>query len=196
MFLWAIPTGAQQRPALPGESVDVIVQPASWVPFRADIERNTVQVGRFWRDRNGSSRLQWDAADQEGRTIVIENVPQAKYYVYRPATGWTVQPMVLPTLGWRPLPLPRLDAGVPVIEDSRAAYERVWQRMRERRVPLLNHFAVRRESLENGTIDRYVRILVGDVADGLFTPPANARPTVLDEPGGIVAQPVGRNVAQ
>ncbi len=153
-------------------------------------------MGRFWRDRTGSTRLQSDAPDQEGRTIVIENVPQSKYYVYRPATGWTVQRMVLPTLGWRPLPLPRLDAGVPVIEDGRAGYERVWQRVRERRVPLLNHFAVRRESLDNGTVDRYVRILVGDAADGLFTPPTNARPTVLDEPGGIVAQPVGRNIAQ
>ena len=153
------------------------------------IERNGVPVGRFWRDRNGSTRQQWDA---EGRTIVIENVRQAKYYVFRPLKGWTVQPMMLPTQGWVPQPMPRRDAGTTVVEEGRDAYERVWQRVRERRVALLNFFPVRQESLDTGVVDRYVRIVVGDVADALFTPPATATPVVLDEPGGIVARPLGR----
>ena len=164
--------------------------------FKADIERNAAPIGRFWRDRNGSTRLQWDLPDSDGRTIIIENVAQSKYYVYRPLKGWTVQPMVLPTQGWQPPPVPRVDAGTAVTEDGREAYERVWQRVRERRVALLNFFPVRRESLDTGVVDRYVRIAIGDVADALFAPPAAATPVIVDEPGGIVARPLGRRSGQ
>jgi len=44
-----------------------------------DGERDGVQIGSFWRDRNGSTRLQLDQPDAAGRTIIIENVPQARY---------------------------------------------------------------------------------------------------------------------
>ncbi len=185
-----------QQPAAPGDFSDVIAQPATWVPFHADVERNGVQVGRFWRDRNGSTRLQLDVPDAAGRAIMIENVPEARYYVYRPATGWTVQPMLLPTQGWRPQPMPRLDAGIAVLEDGLSAYERVRLRQRERHVPALNFFVVRRESLDDGSVERYRRILVADPPAGAFAPPANATVTALEQPGGIIARPAPRGGGQ
>jgi hypothetical protein len=66
------------------------------VALRSVVEIDGVPAGRFWRDAHGSMRLELDVPDAEGRTIVIHNIPQATYYVYRPAGGWTAQPMLLP----------------------------------------------------------------------------------------------------
>jgi hypothetical protein len=187
---------AAQTPQVPAPiTTDVLAQPATWVPFQSVVEHNGVAAGRFWRDAQGSTRLELDAPDSRGRVICIENIPQATYYVFRPASGWTAQPMWLPTTGWQPRPVARVEAGTVVVEDGWSAYERLRGPTRERRAPALNFFAVTREQ-PDGTVERHRQIVVGDVPADLFAPPSGATVTVLTQPGGIVARPAPRGGAQ
>ena len=187
---WATIATAQE-PARPDLRA-VVAQPATWVAFQATLERNGVPVGRFLRDAQGSTRLELDAPDEHGRLVMIQNVPQAKYYVFRPGAGWTVQPMVLPTGGYRPLPVRRLDAGQPVSETEAGltVFEQARLDRRERRAPALNFFAVVQESADGLTIERYRSIQMTAPPASAFVPPAGVSLTELGEPGGIVARPM------
>jgi hypothetical protein len=195
-LLGAATLGAQDVPVRPRPSMEAVAQPATWVAFRSVVERDGVAIGRFWRDARGSTRLELDSPDAHGRTIIIENVPAATYYVFRPASGWTAQPMVLPTGGWTPLPVARMDVGTPVTEAGLPAYERVTGTRRERRAPALNFFPIVRERLDDGSVERHRDILLGDVGASLFRPPFGVNVTERPDPGGIVALPMPRGGGQ
>jgi hypothetical protein len=180
-----------QEPARP-DTRELVPQPMAWVAFQATLERNGVAVGRFLRDGHGSTRLELEAPDERGRMVIIHNVPQATYYVYRPGSGWTAQPMVLPTTGYLPVPVRRMDAGAARSEavEGYAVFEQSRGTGRERRAPALNFFAVVRESADGLTVERYRGIQVATPPASAFVPPAGAAIIELREPGGIVARPV------
>jgi hypothetical protein len=183
-----------QRPPAPGTAPDVAPQPTTWVPFQSVLEENGVTVGRFWRDAEGSTRLERSAPDAEGRTIIIENVTSARYYVYRPATGWTAQPMLLPTTGWHPREVQRSVIGTPVAEpiEGYTAHERATPEALERVAAGLNFLPLVRQRSADGVTERHRNVTVGDVPASHFEPPGDAAVTVLDTPGGIVARPASK----
>ena len=117
---------AQERPVLPGATEAMFPQPATWVAVSAVIERDGVAVGQFRRAADGSTRIEWATPDASGRTIEIRNIGQRRFYTYGPATGWTAQPMLLPTQGWVPPRVSVRAAGVKVAttQDGYDVYER------------------------------------------------------------------------
>jgi hypothetical protein len=196
-LLFAVPVIGQE-PQVPGGRVTrAVTQPVPWVAFHAVVERDGVEIGQFWRDDKGSTRLELFAPDAEGHTILIQNIPTAIYYAYRPATGWTAQPMLLPSTGWHPQPVAVAEAGTTAREavEGLPTRERLTVEGLALRAAALNFFPLVRQ-LADGTVERHRRVQIGAVSGRLFVPPDGAVVVPLADPGGIVARPAQQGGAR
>jgi hypothetical protein len=67
-------------------AVELIPQPADWVPFTADVlithaDGGESVYGRFYRDTHGCTRLETGPKGQQG-VISIHNIPRSEYYTW------------------------------------------------------------------------------------------------------------------
>jgi hypothetical protein len=192
LMMMSASVGAQQPPVFPGDMSDPYPQPTTWTAVEAAVKVNGAPAGRFWRASDGSTRLERLTPDAAGVTIQIRNIPQAKYYVYRPLGGWTVHPMVLPTGGWHPVPVSRRALGSKVADVPFEVYEqRKSLTVIERRVPQLN-FLIVSEVLPDGTNRTLTDLQLREPALSLFQPPAKTTVASSTIAAGIVALPSSR----
>jgi hypothetical protein len=183
---------AQQIPVFLGDTSDAYPQPTTWTAVEAAVKVNGAPAGRFWRSSDGSTRLERLTPDAAGVTIEIRNIPQAKYYVYRPQGGWTRHPMVLPTGGWHPVPVSRRALGSKLADLPFEVYEhRKSLTVIEGRVPQLNFLTVS-EVLPDGTSRTLTDLQLREPAATLFQPPATATVASSNIAAGIVALPSSR----
>jgi hypothetical protein len=182
---------------------DEIPQPATWVPFQADLLVTTPEAplvrGRFLRGSDGSTRLETGPEGQPDRLVWINNLTQGLSY-RRHRGDWSFTELPLPEGGFHP-GLFRFRTGMtglvklnsPVLVNSQSqllssdahqttgatafdAVRYVNPRGNVRiLVPELNFFAIVRQDLETGRREVYFNIDVPRTPEPhLFHPPAGA----------------------
>lgn len=179
-------------------------QPATWVPFEADVtilspgEPNI--VGRFYRSSDGSTRLVTESEDRSQRVISIKNVSQQRLYILTRGGAWLSNPMTLPRNGWRPPQFAAGRAGIGEVPLSQQVegfqvYRQTLQGddVVHLRAPALNFFPIVRQDLLSGKRQIYSNIRLIEPPAGLFTPPPGAAVRDRPEPKGIVAAPASGN---
>ena len=185
---------AQEATVVPGaERGRSVEAPAAWVPLRAALVIDGEAAGRWWRGADGSTRVDRLAPDRRGVTIEIRHIATRRYYEYRPASGWTAHPMLLPTQGWEPDTLAPMTLGARV-SDARSAHEVFEVRTRrgpERHIPALNFLKVS-EYLPDGRSQVLTEIVSVAPPDDLWQPPRGAAVLESHIPRGIVALPAPR----
>jgi hypothetical protein len=93
---------AQQAAAIQEISI-----PSEWVAFQANVSKSglggKVVHGRFYRNQDGSERLETGPTISDIRVIDIKNVSKSKHYLFTAASrSWRVDPMLLPPSGYKP----------------------------------------------------------------------------------------------
>lgn len=180
-------------------NVVIVPQPATWVPFSADIkrvgaEKGTVWVGRFYRASDGSTRSETGRSLDSIDTVGIKNIEGRTFYLWSKSRGsWTAQPMDLPPWGWQPRPRhlsPRMGAVAQKVEGFDLMLSINKQRM-VYESPQLNFFplvAVEPCAVATATACGvwHSNIVLGEQPPSYFLPQAGASLEWLSEPGGIV----------
>ena len=178
-------------------SVEQATPPTEFVPFSAELRMvwsdGSTHVGRFYRDRNGSTREETGRSLDAIDTIAIKNIPKGEFYSWGDPRPWTVQPMDLPPQGWLPPPRSRAgddwessvqtnEEGLEVVRSGTA--QGVFEE-----APQLNFFPVSMlQPCESGELEcglRYFNIRVRDQPPEFFEPPGGVVLDRLLEPGGI-----------
>jgi len=188
--------------ALPQQPPELVPAPTNWVPFSADFRgtgvlpggEGSATVGKFYRNSDGSERLETRIASRAGLgTVNIKNIPESHFYVFMRDRGWTVQPMILKPTGHKPSLYPVDTPGLrrsDTIVDGFDTYELVNSNTGTVRtvVPALNFFEVLREGGASGNKLQYNNIRLEEPPSELFRPPLGVAITEISEPGGIVYQ--------
>ena len=183
-------------------------QPSDWVPFSADVEVSVPGdatrkpyklVGRFYRDQNGSERLETGPENEPipGLTttaISIKNIPSERFYSYSVQVGWISQPMKLPAGGWKPKAM-YTNAERPLHTDQIEGFDvyratgpagDTWLL-----APALNGLALVEQVLRHGHRQVYSHIRLGPQSADLFEPPSGTELLVSAEFGGIITANAG-----
>ena len=165
--------------------------PSTWVAFTADMVRTAPGgsvYGHFFRDADGSTRLESGPSLTDMRLIDVKNVTEEATYYFTEQTGWTRHPMKLEGKGW----LPQTRPSRPPSEGRAVQYENFegWtltgpNGQMEIQIPALNFFAAD-SSRANGTRMRYSNIQIRAVDRALFAPPPGAAIVYSDKPEGII----------
>jgi hypothetical protein len=190
--------GVYTRSALSQSAGQLIPQPASWVPFSAELrdvrEDGAVTVGRFYRASDGSTRSETGPSLDNIRVVGINAISNATFYLWHADRGWTAQPMQLPPFGWNPTPtifnsqmtgVTDKVEGFTVIRMVVGGNDRVAFVAPELNLfPLIVSYPCRGRTAQCGTV--HFNIRVGEQPQEYFAPAEDALITRREEPGGIV----------
>jgi hypothetical protein len=165
--------------------------PHDWVAFSADItvktaSGETISNGKYWRTKDGSDRLETNAAARSP-VVQIRNVSASLCYRFREGF-WTAQPMVLPSNGWRP-PFKTIKPGSNRVMVGGFVGYRISSDRGDYviRVPELNFFDVLTFTAKDRRYEEYFSVTLGEPDPNLFLPPTNVFVKQLTQPGGIIA---------
>lgn len=191
---------ADQTPAtMPASGTELIQQPATWVPFSAELENTTGGgeqfAGRYYQGSDGSTRYETGPGPvlTEITAVGIKNIRRQKFYSFSRRDGWTEQPMQLPPGGWHPSPtLARIYTATDETLDGLHLVKQESSRSVTWVAPELNLFAVRIDIRDCGgpgrtCSTRFFNIRREPQPDALFElPPDAGAVTPLSAPGGII----------
>jgi hypothetical protein len=182
------------------DQAEVIVGPAQWVAFTANLTRVHTNgqkfFGRYYQRADGSTRSESGSKPGTVDVVAIKNVAQRTFYFKSARVDyWIVMQMQLPKAGWFPHPLRMNDAqrhadetieGFNLVEtterDGRKTYS----------APELNFFQLASiepcaTGVEGPCGDRIDQVRLEESADEFFLPPPGVRLVSKSGFGGIVS---------
>jgi hypothetical protein len=166
----------------------------SWRPFLAEFrvvaeDGALISRGRYWRTRDGSDRRERDSLDtaETIHSVQIRRISDRSCYRFSQAAGWTVQPMLLPEVGWLPPSYPPRDDARPIrIENLSAQRLSTAQGDYIVRVPALNFFRLIRFTAASGRREEYFNVVLEEPDSHLLAPPIGSSVRRLPEPACII----------
>jgi hypothetical protein len=110
VIIGVLPASRATLTSQQGGNQQLIPQPAEWVEFSAQLKvfhpGQPEAVGRFFRDLNGSTRLETGPTESDIKIISINNYSSRLRYVQTSAVPnrWRAEPINIPNRPWAPIP--------------------------------------------------------------------------------------------